>query len=186
MTEQRTGAHARSRPIVLTPALAERFWQKVDVSGGPHACWLWKGARCSNGYGHISAPRPLRTTWKAHRVSYLLNKGDPIGWCVCHRCDVPMCVNPAHLFLGTVKDNTADMLAKGRPTCLGSRRYPRLAQSVLRGEQIASAKLTASQVSEIRARAAGGANSTELGVLYGVDSSTVRQIVRREIWRHVE
>jgi hypothetical protein len=87
-----------------------RFWSKVDKSG---ECWVWTAkALCENGYGRFYVgKKPLR----AHRYSWELANG-PItdGLFVCHRCDNPPCVNPAHLFLGTHQDNMQDMVAKGR------------------------------------------------------------------------
>jgi Fe-S-cluster-containing dehydrogenase component len=78
--------------------LAERFWEKVEKTQG---CWLWRGAISGRlGYGYIGdGQRVLR----AHRV--------------CHHCDNPKCVRPEHLFAGTLRDNTQDMLAKGRHRC---------------------------------------------------------------------
>lgn len=187
MTEQRTGAHARSRPIVLTPALAERFWSRVDSSGGPVACWSWKGARLPTGYGVVGAPRPIRATWYAHRVSYALNCGDPRGLCVCHRCDNPQCVNPAHLFLGTPKENAADMIAKGRRGIKGKSRRPAFAPvGFARGEVMPTHRLTAEMVVDIRKRSAAGETRAALGRKFGVSATAIRQIVQRKWWRHVE
>lgn len=88
--------------------LEARFLSKVLKSDG---CWLWTGA-LNRGYGGIKFNGRQRA---AHRISYELFIG-PIteGLAVCHRCDVRTCVNPAHLFLGTLHDNTQDMLSKGR------------------------------------------------------------------------
>lgn len=87
-----------------------RFWKYVDKSGD---CWIWTGARYPAGYGAFG---PKGTgAMGAHRYSWMLAHGEiPDGLSVLHKCDVRCCVNPAHLFLGTQKDNIADMVAKGR------------------------------------------------------------------------
>lgn len=89
----------------------------MDDSNG---CWLWTGPTMSQfGYGRIKvkAGEGYSAHEYAHRTSYALFRGEiPDGLCVCHRCDVPACINPEHLFLGTYKDNTQDAIAKGRFT----------------------------------------------------------------------
>lgn len=94
--------------------LADRFWAKVQKAG-PDDCWPWLASRMPKGYGKLGI---ASTTPKlAHRVSWELHYGPiPEGLFVCHRCDNPPCVNPAHLFLGTCTDNLRDMVAKGRFT----------------------------------------------------------------------
>jgi hypothetical protein len=95
----------------LSPTQIARFWSKVDVGMDVH-CWPWKGARNPRGYGSI---RVLDVTYASHRIAYELGNGPvPDGKCVCHHCDTPSCVNPAHLFLGTIKENVQDAMRKGR------------------------------------------------------------------------
>ena len=96
---------------VKQPPLEERFWANVDKEGNG-ACWMWRGTKTSYGYGK------MRDHYKhvgTHRVSYMLNVGPiPSKMHVLHKCDMPACVNPDHLFLGTQADNMKDMFKKGR------------------------------------------------------------------------
>lgn len=89
----------------------ELFWNKVEIRGLDD-CWLWLGCKSSNGYGKFQFRGKQEG---AHRVAFMLGVGE-IGkdLYVLHKCDMPLCVNPAHLFLGTTQDNTADKKAKGR------------------------------------------------------------------------
>ncbi len=86
------------------------FWSQVKKTG---SCWLWNGARFDkDGYGKY---RYRMKEYRAHKYAWIDTKGPvPSGLVVCHTCDNPPCCNPKHLFLGTSKDNTADMIAKGR------------------------------------------------------------------------
>lgn len=86
-----------------------RFWNKVVRT---RSCWLWTAAKNEKGYGVFGLGQE---TDKAHRIAWrLINGLIPQGLFVLHRCDVPACVNPKHLFLGTNIDNVRDMIAKGR------------------------------------------------------------------------
>lgn len=111
--------------------LKDRFMKHVKKT---KSCWLWTGCKIQNGYGRIRVGK-LKL---AHRISYEIHIGlIPEGLLVCHKCDVRDCVNPEHLFLGTKKDNTQDMIKKGR-------------QANKNGTNNPNSKLTAEQVSEIR------------------------------------
>ena len=89
------------------------FWGRVDRRGADE-CWPWTGLRLPWGYGSLRL-RGHKSPSRAHRLMYEFKHGPiPVGQCVCHRCDNPRCVNPAHLFLGTQTDNLRDMRDKGR------------------------------------------------------------------------
>jgi hypothetical protein len=102
------------RMPVGTP-LEVRFWDKVQKTDG---CWLWTAAKSPAGYGCFtvgSVKDGTRRLAIAPRVSWELAYGPiPDGMFVCHRCDIPACVRPDHLFLGTPKANIEDCVRKGR------------------------------------------------------------------------
>lgn len=160
------------------PAISRRFWPKVDKSAGESGCWIWLGRKKPRGYGLLSvSPTPkTRRMAYAHRLSYVINRGSiPEGLCVCHHCDNPSCVNPAHLFLGTNADNTADKVAKGR-----AKGSPQV------GEKNHNARLTPADVREIRRRYAANEGSQEVIARdYGVRQAHVSRIVRRTAWQEV-
>jgi hypothetical protein len=88
-----------------------RFWMTLD-GGSADECWPWAGALAANGYGRV---RRGHKSMAAHRVAYELYwEPVPEGLCVCHACDNPPCCNPHHLWVGTIEDNTQDMIRKGR------------------------------------------------------------------------
>jgi len=146
--------------------VVQRFMSKVSVGD---ECWVWTAGRFTNGYGAFSLKGRLH---RAHRMAFLLFSGDiPTGLCVCHRCDRPECVNPAHLFLGTSADNTADMVAKRRHAA---------------GARNGMAKLTEDDVREIRACVQEGDSQSHVAKRFGVSACLVGLIVRRKSWPNVE
>ena len=150
----------------ITDSTLTRFWAKVNKTDD---CWVWTARRNSKGYG---AFRFNRTIWIAHRFSWAIHNGSiPDGLCVLHKCDNPPCVNPSHLRLGSIADNSADMVSRNRS---------------LVGETNHKAKVTASQVIEIRRLyAAGEATQQKLADMHGVHCSQIGNIVRRVSWKHI-
>ena len=144
----------------------ERFWAKVNKT---ETCWLWMGARNERGYGNV---RINGRTVRAHRLAYELLRGPiPAGMVICHHCDTPACVNPDHLFIGTMADNIRDRDEKGR-------RVPP------RGEANGFAKLREGEILEIRSRYVPYRVSlTNLAREYGVHHSTIHDIVRGVTWK---
>jgi hypothetical protein len=151
-----------------------RFWRKVNKSGPAHPaygpCWVWTGGRFKSGYGVIYVGGK---NVKVHRYSYILAVGDPGALNVLHKCDTPLCVNPAHLFLGDHADNVRDMVSKCR--------HPR-------GETHGKATVTDDVVREIRRLYKGRSVTTgiyPLALRYGVSPGTISGIVQRRTWKHI-
>jgi hypothetical protein len=163
----------------------EAFWSQVDQSD-PDGCWPWTGKTDIGGYGVV---RRDGRQEKTHRVAFELAYGPlPEGKIVRHFiCDNPPCCRPEHLRSGTIADNNADMRIKGRAASgdrNGSRTRP---DRQIRGERHPLSKLTEADVRSIRARDTGDQILRRgLAAEYGVGVRTIRKIVERERWRHVD
>lgn len=157
----------------------ERFWCKVKI-GGADECWHWTSGLFNDGdgYGKFAVcmgahKKIIKHRYRAHRVAYFLtHKNLPEHLCVCHTCDNPPCCNPAHLFLGTPRQNAYDRNDKQRDA---------------KGEQHGMHKLTADQVREIRRlRATQRISQTALGKMFGVSHNQIGMIERRLNWKHLK
>jgi len=216
----RMARSANSGSFKSQGTVEERFWAKVDKAGpvvrtGLGPCWRWTSttAKHRRNYGLFKLQNGRQV--KAHRMAYELTSGPiPGGLMVCHHCDNPPCVNPAHLFLGTCKDNLDDMYAKDRgptgdrngsrkhpetgllrglaqrgkphPWCSGERHWARREPHKLkRGTDHPASKLRESEVLQIRALAAQRVLRRELAARFGVNITTINRIVRREDWAHL-
>lgn len=144
----------------------DRFWAHVDKTD---TCWLWTASFASHGYGQIMVGGRMQ---RAHRVSWMVTHGEiPPGLRVLHRCDNPPCCNPDHLFLGTQRENVADMLNKGREA---------------RGERCGAAKLTSGQVAEIKVLLATHAMSPRsIAAKFGVSRGAIDHISYGSTWVHI-
>lgn len=155
------------------------FWHFVNKT---ETCWLWTGSTLLlGGYGRIKFKGKAI---KAHRLSWILHNGEiPEGQLVCHKCDVRLCVNPDHLFLGTPGDNIRDMVAKGRQA-KGETHYSRTQpNAVLKGAKHGRAKFSEEEIREIWSLSAQGIPALHMAKRWGVSSSTIDSIIHRRSWK---
>lgn len=152
----------------------ERFWSRVDVVDDSK-CWIWVGGTTVYGYGcFVFINRHLRlTNCVASRFAFMTTgKTIPVGICVCHKCDVKLCCNPEHYFLGTQADNNHDMWNKGRA-------------NIPHGEDHRCAKLTESQVIEIRKLPRSYGSCGRMAKEYGVSINSLKQALYGQTWKHL-
>jgi hypothetical protein len=151
--------------------------KKLDALSIPEpnsGCWLWLGTMTNSGYGMIGSGGNRKNGGKpmgAHQAAWVVSRGAiPGGMQVCHHCDVKVCINPDHLYLGTPKKNMEDAAARGR---------------LRRGMERRNAKFSDDDIRDIRKRHASGETYCAIGRAFGVGHTHVRKIVTGEIWAHV-
>ena len=138
------------------------FESNIEKTEG---CWIWKGNFNKGGYGKIGCKR------LAHRDAYVYAYGKvPVGIQVCHTCDNRSCVNPSHLFLGSIADNMADKVKKNRQA---------------KGSKIGSSVLDEEKVYQIRKIRLEGKKYKEICEIFQIDFYLVRKICKNSTWKHV-
>ncbi|HEY4760792.1 MAG TPA: HNH endonuclease [Thermoguttaceae bacterium] len=155
----------KNTPLSLNGVWLRSFWERV-IPEPNSGCWLWTGSTAHFGHGKLIIQG---REYHAHRLSWMIHYGlieEDI--CVLHHCDVPCCVNPRHLFLGTRRDNRKDCFSKNRHA---------------KGEQSGMSKLTRQQITEIRNLRAKGNTLVDIGKQFGVVYQNIGSIVRRETWK---
>lgn len=140
-----------------------------------NGCWVYQGYTTPTHYGqfHIYCKwlKVKKRKFAAHRVAYAFHNGvDPADKCVCHQCDNPSCINPDHLWLGTLSDNSRDMVRKGR-------------QAQQDGELNAGSKLNEAKVLEIVARVRQGEQNKQIAADMGVNHGTVSLVRLGKTWK---
>lgn len=147
----------------------------------PNGCWLWKKSTFNSYTGASGMPygqfathcNGIKKNWLAHRWMYQHIHGSiPEGMCVCHKCDVPQCVNPDHLFLGTLKDNSQDRNRKGR-------------NADVSGEKNAMSVLSEIDVLEIRRAYMAGETQASLALRFSLSRNSISKIVISDRWKHL-
>lgn len=156
-----TGIHSRYTGHMPLSERLEHTSERVTETG----CMIWLGYVTKKGYGKIGIDNKVQL---ARRAAYeLVNGPIPKGMAVCHRCDVPSCINPNHLFLGTFYENSMDMVKKGRHK---------------HGEGHFNAKLTEKDILKIRSDNRSGPKIAED---YGISKTYISAIKLKKAWSHV-
>lgn len=154
--------------MIFTEEEIERFWSKVDIRGLDE-CWEWLGSLTDRGYGRFGW---RKKTLRSHRVSFILKNEIINKPVICHKCDNPKCVNPNHLFEGTLSDNSIDRERKGRGFKNAGSLHP-------------MAKLNEQKVIEIKQKLNNGIGVEQLAREIGVSGATISNIKNHKSWRHV-
>lgn len=160
--------------------LRDRFWAFIENVSfhTDEDCWNWTAGKDRNGYGEMHARDAItnkRWHLRAHRVSMFLYRGfdlNNLNLLVCHRCDNPACINPHHLFIGSPKDNTLDMLNKGRDCIVGSKNN---------GSVIS--EHCAKEIRNLYSQ--GGISQRDLARKFKLTAGHINNIIKRRVWRHI-
>jgi hypothetical protein len=145
----------------------ERFWSRVAITSNPDKCWEWQGGRIE-GYGTVDIQKK---TWRTHRYVWFLMTGNISDLEILHSCDNPPCCNPAHLREGTQQDNMTDKQSKNRQA---------------RGSVNGNAKLTETQVREIKIALAKKEVRRTIAARYAVTPTTITGIAKERTWQHIQ
>jgi hypothetical protein len=146
--------------------IIDKFMAKVTPEPNS-GCWLFDSSWLKGGYGQFVLNKKCK---QSHRLSYEFFCGSiPDGYVVMHKCDVPCCVNPDHLMVGTMQQNIDDMFKKGR-------------NPIQKGQSNNRSYLTNEQVIAIRSE---NGLYKDIACKYGITPATVGKIKRRERWSHL-
>ena len=175
------------KPILNPNRLRDKFFSSFDIND--NGCWIWHGGITGKGYGYIYNGK---SRIPSHRLAYELFIGKiPDGLMICHKCDVPACVNPEHLFSGTNKDNIMDCSKKGRHgmhthpekrSCGPRNGMIKHPESRLYGEKSSSARLITADVIAIRKMYAAGESRTSIAEKFGMSYYTIWEITTGRTW----
>jgi hypothetical protein len=152
-------------------AAVKRSIEKNAIKGKEGECWGWKASTIRHGYPQLTCKYSLFKHKNAAIGSYVIHKGPiPEGMVVMHTCNNPICTNPDHLEIGTQQQNIDYKVSLNRQN---------------RGEKVNTAKLTEEQVREIRKLMEDGVSVQTVAVMYGMSNTTVYDIKKRKIWKHL-
>lgn len=155
--------------IDLSDKDIKRFWSKVDIKSEDE-CWIWKAGKGRFNYGSFWLNGK---SYSSHRVSYYLHNPEAdINLFICHKCDIPECVSPHHLFAGTQNDNMQDKVIKNR-------------QPKLKGSKHGMSILTEEQVLQIKNTDMTFITQEQLAKQYSVSRQIINQILNGRRWKHV-
>jgi hypothetical protein len=168
MTDEQTRAAFKHGSEHAPQPDVDRFISKVNATQ-PDECWEWNGTKDTDGYGVLKIAKRM---YKAHRLAFQFAFGwlPSRGYFICHKCDVRECVNPRHLYAGLPRDNSFDMVSRGRSA---------------RGEHNPQSTLNETQVRSILTQFSQGQSKRALAREYGVTPTAIYLIVRGKSWRYL-